>query len=596
MSMSTPTVLGHAVRSAAEPVRRTANAAVFLLLLSAAVSAAQSASGVAAARSPQVQTRQARPARASAEVRRERRIGTGRIRGTITAQGGKPLRRAEVALFSSELSERRLTMTDAKGSYEFSGLPSARYTLAASKPSYVTLRFGARRPLHPGKPIALSERQDLKQVDLSLPRGSVIAGQVFDEFGEPVLDASVQVMRHRRIQGVPRLGGVGQSRQSDDLGQYRIFGLPPGSYYISAVVRSTKGLEAESESEESTSYAPTYHPNTANLAQAQRVTVALGQELAGVDLTLVTARSSRVSGTAFDSQGRPLGNAAVTLVRREEPFGFVPAFDARVRPNGTFTFANVVPGTYRLQARARVADSSAGPEFGSTPIAVNGQEITGVNLVTRREGTASGEVVFEGASRPSFRPDSVTISARPAGFDLGPGLRSSVAFRLSKDWTFKLTGLFGARVIRVSGIPEPWTLKAVFINGRDVADNGFEFQGAEQVSGVRVVLTDRTTEVNGTMSDDLSEPVTQYTVVVFADDSSRWGPQTRFVRIRRPDRAGRFRIKGLPPGTYRAVALEELEQGEWDPELLEQVRSSATKFTLAEGETRTVRLKLSILP
>jgi hypothetical protein len=88
--------------------------------------------------------------------------------------------------------------------------------------------------------------------------------------------------------------------------------------------------------------------------------------------------------------------------------------------------------------------------------------------------------------------------------------------------------------------------------------------------------------------------VNDYTVVVFSDDPQRWtAPNTRHVAGSRPDQAGRFQLKQLPPGSYYAIAVDYLPQGEWgDPEVLDRLKDKATRFTLEEGETKTLDLRM----
>lgn len=82
---------------------------------------------------------------------------------------------------------------------------------------------------------------------------------------------------------------------------------------------------------------------------------------------------------------------------------------------------------------------------------------------------------------------------------------------------------------------------------------------------------------------------------MFADDPAKWGPHSRFIESARPDQQGRFTIHGLPPGKYVAIAVEYLEPGEErDPDLLQQWRPRGTSFTLSEGETHALDLKLSV--
>ena len=99
------------------------------------------------------------------------------------------------------------------------------------------------------------------------------------------------------------------------------------------------------------------------------------------------------------------------------------------------------------------------------------------------------------------------------------------------------------------------------------------------------------------MADGQGRIATDYTVVLFARDRDRWTPQSRFLASARPDQEGRFQARTLPPGEFLAVALDFVEQGEWqDPELLQRLVPLATPFELEEGETKTLELPLSARP
>jgi hypothetical protein len=143
-------------------------------------------------------------------------------------------------------------------------------------------------------------------------------------------------------------------------------------------------------------------------------------------------------------------------------------------------------------------------------------------------------------------------------------------------------------------LPAAWTVKSVRVNGADITDTGMEFKPGEAVTGVDITLTSKLAQVAGTVTGSGSEPVKDYTVVIFADDPQRWMlPNTRYVAGRRPDLNGKFEVKPLPPGSYYAAAVEYLPSGEWnDPEVLERLKTNAKKFTLDEGEAKTLELKI----
>ena len=110
---------------------------------------------------------------------------------------------------------------------------------------------------------------------------------------------------------------------------------------------------------------------------------------------------------------------------------------------------------------------------------------------------------------------------------------------------------------------------------------------------MRIVVSDRPASVRGRLVDDKGAPIAAATVVVFARDAQKWFEESRWVRAARPDQQGNYRIEGLPPGEYLAVALEYVEEGTWnDAAFIESLRPHGEPFTLTEGEARTVTLKL----
>jgi hypothetical protein len=135
-------------------------------------------------------------------------------------------------------------------------------------------------------------------------------------------------------------------------------------------------------------------------------------------------------------------------------------------------------------------------------------------------------------------------------------------------------------------------MKRVQLEGVDVTDTPLDF--ATDVDGLEIELTQRMTTVSGGVSDDRGGVALDATVIAFADDPGRWGTHSRFIESARPDQQGRFTIQGLPPGRYVAIAVGYLEPGEErDPDLLEAWRPGGTPFTLSEGETHSLDLKLS---
>jgi Carboxypeptidase regulatory-like domain len=555
---------------------------------------------------------------------RQYKTGTGRIRGRVLASDGAgPIRRAQVRITSPDIAPK-VALTDGEGRFEFRELPASRFTIQVSKSGFVSVQYGQTRPFESGKPIELADKQALDNADVSMPRGSVISGRVVDEFGDALPDVQVTAMRQTWTNGRRRLTpSAGRVAQTNDLGQFRIYGLPPGEYYVSASMRGAALEMVEMElmmvtaastaasptaSSPKSGYASTYYPGTPNAAEAQKITLGPGQEMSSADFPLVPVRLARVSGLVLGSDGKPLEGAAINVLPASRELGFgLGMGGTRTAKDGTFTLNSVPPGDYSLQARSvQVITSTQGDnvmvfraatmmgggdaEFGSTPLSVAGEDISNLLLTTGKGGTATGQVTFDGPKPPSITSVRVTSMAVDSdGPSLGGGLGS-----VKEDGTFELKGLTGPRLIRVGSAPPGWMLKSVKLNGVDITDTGAEFKVGETTSGLEVELTSKSTSVTGNVTASDGSLVKDYTMVVFSDTPEHWRlPMTRWVAGARPDQDGRFKVQNLPAGNYYAVAVEYLPQGEWgDPEILDRLKSKAKRITLNEGGAQTLDLRI----
>jgi hypothetical protein len=275
--------------------------------------------------------------------------GAGIIRGKITNTDGRPLRRVQLSLSGDPLTQAKTTSTDSQGKYELTGLPAGHFTLSASRNGYLSLTYGQSRPGEASRPIDLADGQITENVDLTLARAAVISGIVSDEAGEPLAGASVVAMQMRFTRGKRQLLPLAGIARSDDSGQYRISGLEPGEYYVRATSRET--WQSDPPKRETMAFLPTFYPSTASPAGGQRIRVRYGRETPGIDIGMVPGKAVSVSGTALSSQGQPLAGESVGLsfeIRGDTFASFMAGAGAKVNPDGTFVFHNVVPGDYSL--------------------------------------------------------------------------------------------------------------------------------------------------------------------------------------------------------------------------------------------------------
>ncbi|MEO8681299.1 MAG: carboxypeptidase-like regulatory domain-containing protein [Vicinamibacterales bacterium] len=529
--------------------------------------------------------------------------GTAIIRGMVmAADTGTPLRRVQVRALSPETRGGGVTSTGADGRFEIKELPAGRYTVSASKGAFVAIQYGQKRPSEPGTPIELADGQIAEKVNFSLSRGAVIAGRIVDESGEAMSGVNVQAMRYAFIAGSRRLtpaGGMGD--RTDDQGAYRVYGLAPGDYYVSATSGFGAGnmvmnLGTTVSNTEADGYAPTYYPGTPNLSEAQRVTLKLGQENANIHFTLNPTRLAQVRGRVLNSRGE--AGRGMVMILPGEFNGMLmmgPNTTSMTAPDGSFLLSNVAPGRYNLSIRP-MGMPGATDEYAVLPITVASDDLDNVMLTTGVGAIARGVVQTDDGTPPPFRPDDVQLfasTAEPMMMSAGGGPP-----KINPDYTFEMTSLFDRRLVR-GAIQNPtgWYLKGVFVEGEDVTDSGVEFTPGRTYEGLQVVFSQKTTELSGLVTDSRGRPVVDASVVVFPANRERWTYQSRYLRTARPDTEGRYNIKSLPPGEdYLIIAVQNLEQGQGgDPDFLTRAREEAKSLGLNEGEKKAVDVKLSTL-
>jgi len=184
------------------------------------------------------------------------RTGTAVISGTIVSDEStpQPLKRAQVLAISAEAQFTKTAYTNEAGRFSLTGLPAGRYTLTANKAPYLRVAYGAKRWDRPGTPITLKDGMQMNDVTLRLPRGAVLGGVIMDENGQPAFGVNVRVLQARLQNGERTFTPVGvanaMGESTDDRGQYRIYGLPPGDYVVVASPRVFAGeVRAMTEAE-----------------------------------------------------------------------------------------------------------------------------------------------------------------------------------------------------------------------------------------------------------------------------------------------------------------------------------------------------------
>jgi len=542
------------------------------------------------------------PPRAPADPARN----TGIIRGRVVSTDGRPVPRAQVRTFSrvvvaaangsGTMVQPRQVMvtTDDEGRYELSELPAGSFRIGAMKVGYSLpddLRPLAVVGLDSGVAVELADGQTRERVDITLARWGSMTGHVFDELGDPLQGVSVQLLQVRYQGGRRRLVGAGgASNLTDDLGRFRIYGVAPGQYILSAIVGGVQTAELPG-------YTRSYFPGTPNASEAQFVRMALSQEHTGVDFSMAREKTATISGTLLNAAGEPSTSGSVRLLPSQRSGSVTSvAAGARLMKDGKFEFPNVTPGQYVIQVDRGRRNPATEGEFGTLPVSVDGTDITDLVLQTSTGSSISGRVTFEtflGTQMP--KPGQLDLSPVPIDPDLSPAVPGSA--EVHPDWSFEIHGVNGPRRLLLQRGPAEWTLKEIRVNGIEATDRPLAFGTSNQsLTDVEVVMTDRINTVSGAIVDDRARPAAGARAIVFPMDRDRWYPASRFLRVAAAGADGAIALAGLPAGSYYAAAVATLPadgDDAWqEPAYLESLVGRAATFTLGEGQKQMLNLKL----
>ena len=523
--------------------------------------------------------------------------GAAKIRGRITRTDGLPIARATVttritgALQGIQNTNLTITVsaqTDEDGLYELGDLAAGKYRINAAKLGYTSAALENQD---------VADGQTKTRVDITLPRYSAVTGRVLDEFGDPVEAVTVNLTRITFEGGRRRLVSVRgvPSTATDDAGHYRLYGLEPGQYILSATVGQVVPNQPVSPL---SGYAPTYFPGTSNAREAQLVPVPRSQDVTGLDFTLVATPTATITGTKAGSDGQPLGGSLILMESQRSGAIITPPTGARIFDDGRFEFPNVAPGDYVIQADRGRVNSGIEGDFVSQYVTVTGPSVPFQELRALPGSTLSGRVVFDGdGAPPSYR--QLVIVPNRADLDRTPSNGGSIARgEVRADLTFEIAGLHGPRRIGTERVVSGWGLKSVTANGADITDTPVNFGTPSQsLSDVQVILTNRLTEIMATAVDSRGSPTRDFTLLVFPGDRERWYAGSRYFKRAAPEPAGYATVRGLPAGEYLVVALSNAAVlkdsfDAWqDPDVLESLIPRATRTTLTESGKLSISVR-----
>jgi hypothetical protein len=549
---------------------------------------------------------------------------TGVVSGAVTsAETNQPLRRATVRLNSASPVSTRSATTDGEGKFVITGVPAGTYTLSASKPGYLDMVLGARRPGVPraGTLLQIAAAQKIEHLELKLPRGGVISGTITDEFGDLAFNTTVRVLRYVYDGGRKYATTFGQQDVTDDRGNYRIAGLMPGEYIVSAVPKdvvsqamAARDMQRErfaaalaaarasgserplgmrpdaaellSQPIDPTGYVPVHYPGSVLPGGALAVRVAPGEEVANINIQLQVVHTANVTGTVSWSEGAVPAGARIQLVDLAMPMPTLGSWWTGLGPGGRFIFYGVAPGSYLVRVHTSIAGTDL---YAFEDVQVDPARTNDVELRLQRGMSVSGTVALEGAPVALAR---LRVVLYPVVTVADPEMGAErVALDAAGRFVFR--GLLPARYRFVlEGLPAGWSLASAIFGERDAADYLVEIEPGRSLSGGVLKLTSKSADLAGVVTTTTGQPASDGLVLVFPEDRRLWVAQSRRIHTAALTVDGRYAVRDLPPGDYRVVVADPEPQQWFDVDYLASLLPAATAVTVGEGEKKQQDLRV----
>ena len=549
------------------------------------------------------------------------------ISGTVLQSDMRtPLKNAQVTASrgtkpeeSNELEEgsaadrRFSTKTDEKGHFEFADLVPGTYYVSAAHVGMVMKGSRAKEgmvlTLEAGKPQVLS---------LVMLPGAVITGRVLNEDGEPMQHVGVGAMRYIYSIYGRHLSPTGNTAETDDKGEYRLFGLEPGSYLIAADPRRGGGFgedtgvaisampDAGPAKANSTVYVATYYPNEMSPAQATPIVLKPGDE-AQANLSLSRVPAHNISGTitrlpaAKASDNEKEGYRFITAIREGSPFPMGMAFIPK--DSSPFKISSLPAGKYKIMATQTGAGSGT---YAYKEVTVDSSDVTGV-VISLSSATSShftGTVHTDGEAKLDYSKLFVLLAPQAGANEQADEDMTSESYALpatggyaevKKDGSFKMdlapspNSYQVVLTARGSGL-EDWFTSKVLIGGKDVSDSGFKAAEAQR-GPMEIVISNKGATLEGNASDAQQKPFSNAEVIAIPSDPKL---RKRFdlLHTTTADTQGHFKFRGVRPGEYVVFALENSQAQPFMTDLFFKQNSGQIQTVKLEPGTKQLQLQV----
>ncbi len=500
----------------------------------------------------------------------------------VNAVTGEPLKKTHVVLqgtTADNIGAGSSVMTGPDGTFVFKEVEAGTYRLSANRTGFAPAAYGAKKLSTAGTDLKLTAGQAMDDLVLRLQPQAVITGRITDADGEPVANVSVSLVRSFYRNGQRTMMNA-NGAMTNDLGEYRIFGVPAGRYKLRAIPRENMfGDSGEPEE-----FAPTYYPGQPDMAAAASIDLQPGQNLRGVDMVVLRTATRRVRGTVVG----PSGRADVIQVMasfRDPGVYFMERRNTIVRPGKPKFEFRLAPGAYNITAFFNDGGQTVS---GVAQVDVGDSDIDNVAIQLQPGGDVAGRLRIEGANDLSALAQN-NVQVRLFQKDMTFIMGGQPNGRAGDDGSFSLKSV-GQQPMNVSvtGLPAGYYVKAINYGQQDAKANGLTYVGSNDV--LEIVVSPNGATVQGVVHNHAGDPVSGATVVLAPPPEQR--AESQRFRVARTDQTGHFTLKGLEPNDYTVYAWEDIEPGQYmDPDVLKGAENHGKSLKLKESSQESLDLE-----
>lgn len=521
----------------------------------------------------------------------------GQISGHVyRADNNEPVGKAVVSL--NPMGGRGITVTtspqstrtDANGVYIFSTVTAGNYTVFAQHSGFINEAF--QRAINGLSPetITVAAGQTVSQIDIRLLPAAVISGTVLDEDNQPLEGAQVSAIRLRYAKGGQQQEQPLKSVTADDLGNFRLYGLPEGSYFVRVENRNMNPQTGESN------FRSAYYPGTPTLEGAQRLKATAGAETSGVRYSVGTQSTYTITGSVIDTTDSP-GQRRYMVTAMHTSEGGAFAVSNQATNDSTFTIRGVPSGEYLLTARSLLVGSAVQTAGPNSTVQIAQRQNTGTatvrvadadaraNIQISASAEVDGKIVIENSNGQSISGIRVSLQSVASGIG---GANSNAG--TDQNGAFKIQNVqMGNYVFSIAGRTDMY-LKQALCNGRDYTLQPLTIDLGITIGDCTLTLATDTGTVKGQVYDS-DKPVPDL-VVVAIPQSLSLRRLARYTQTGTTNANGEFQISGIIPGDYLLFALpKDDEQGYFQIDFADRNQRDAERVSVKSGETKTVQLK-----